>query len=74
MLSFALPNLSLYQRYSGNAIKPRRGRESILHEKPGPWEQMGFITALLSAVDWADFSTVTGHSYSISHLHQTWQI
>lgn len=64
----------MYQRFSGNRIKPRRTRESIPHEKPGPREQMGFITVLLSAPDWVDFSTLTGHGWSISCLFQTQQI
>lgn len=63
-----------YQSFSGNRRKPRRTRESIPHEKPGSREQMGFITAPLSATDWTDFSSTTGHGYSISRLLQTWQI
>lgn len=72
-ITFPSKTSCTYQRFSGNCIKPRRTRDSIPHEKPGPQEQMGFITVLLSAPDRVDFSTPTGHGWSTSYLFQTWQ-
>lgn len=61
-----------YQRFSGNCTEPRRTRKNIPHGRAGAREQMGFITALLPALDWADFSTIRGHGYGTPHL-QSWQ-
>lgn len=61
-----------YQRFSGNCTEPRKTRKSIPHSRPGPQEQMGFITTLLSALHRADCSTTRGHSDGISHL-PAWQ-